>query len=152
MCNLYLVQAIISKVIFSCTGQTPGQLTRWTVVRRPSVRPSVRPLAIYKINFFSRTKGGILVKLHRQHPGMVLYQNCSKKLIPCNRKEKLKKSSRHKLLLFGMQHCLVDLYKVCANHVHRIKIGPAPGVTCLTQSYIGKTFKNLLVQNCKPQI
>ena len=43
--------------------------------------------------------------------------------------------------IFGMQHCLAELYKVCKSHDPVVKIGPAPGVTCFTKRhYEGKNY------------
>ena len=44
-------------------------------------------------------------------------------------------------LIFDMQHHLVDLYQVCSNYAPVAKNGPSPGVTYLTQAYIGKNME-----------
>ena len=36
---------------------------------------------------------------------------------------------RHRALIFGMQHLLVDLYKDCSYDAPKVKTGLAPGVT-----------------------
>ena len=39
----------------------------------------------------------------------------------------LSETIRLRALIFGMQHHLVDLYKVCSNYAPGTKNGPAPG-------------------------
>ena len=45
-------------------------------------------------------------------------------------------TTRHRALIFGMWHHLVDLYQVCSNHTPGDKDGPAPGVTRDMTSYL----------------
>ena len=72
----------------------------------------------------------------RHHPGgyifyiIGLYREKHEKIF-------LSETIRHRALIFGMKHNLVDLYQVCSNY--------APGVTCFTKAYIGENMKNLLV-------
>ena len=40
----------------------------------------------------------------------------------------LSETIRHRALIFGMYHDLVDLYQVCSNYATGAKIGPTPGV------------------------
>ena len=40
---------------------------------------------------------------------------------------------RHRALIFGMKHFLVDLYQDCSYDVPGVKTGPAPGVTSAKQ-------------------
>ncbi len=44
--------------------------------------------------------------------------------------------------IFGMQHCLVDIYQVCSNYVPWAKIGHSPGFSQFTLIYIGKHKKS----------
>ena len=44
--------------------------------------------------------------------------------------------------IYGMQHCLVDLYQDCPNLVPWVKIGPTPGVSSFQQKYIVKPLKS----------
>ena len=41
--------------------------------------------------------------------------------------------------IFGMKHCVVDLYQDCSNNGPRVKIGPAPGVIDFYYIHIVKT-------------
>ena len=45
--------------------------------------------------------------------------------------------------IFGMKHCLVDIYQVCLNYVPWAKIGHAPGFSQFTLIYIGKNHFSL---------
>ena len=50
----------------------------------------------------------------------------------CLNRENMKKmflseTRRHRSLIFGMQHHLVDLFQVCSNYVPKAKNGPARG-------------------------
>ena len=45
---------------------------------------------------------------------------------------------RHRALIFGMQHLLVDLYQDCSYDVPGVKTGPAPGV-----GGFGSQFRNI---------
>ena len=50
---------------------------------------------------------------------------------------------RPKVLIFGIQHHLVNFYQVCLNYAPGTKNGPAPGVSCFTLAYIVKNMKNI---------
>ena len=39
----------------------------------------------------------------------------------------LSETTRHRALLFGMKHYLVNLYQVCSNYTPSAKNGPTPG-------------------------
>ena len=43
---------------------------------------------------------------------------------------------RPRAQIFGIQHHLVDLYQICSNYCHRVKIDPAQGVLVFTQCYM----------------
>ena len=58
---------------------------------------------------------------------------------------------RPRAKIFGVQHCVVVLYQVCSNHAPRVKIGPAPGVACFTQTYIGKSLKIFFAETIRPR-
>ena len=48
---------------------------------------------------------------------------------------------RHRTLIFGMEHHLVDLYQVWSYYAPWANNGQAPGVTCFTKAYIGKNME-----------
>ena len=48
-------------------------------------------------------------------------------------------TTSHRAQIFGMQHCIVDLYQDCPNYVPRIKISSTLLVSCFTQKYIVKS-------------
>ena len=56
---------------------------------------------------------------------------------------------RHRALIFGMKHLLMDIYQICSNYVPGVKTGPAPGVTSLSIGTKKENFKNLLLCNLK---
>ena len=39
----------------------------------------------------------------------------------------LSETTRHVALIFGLKHCLVDIYHVCSNYAPGAKNGPTPG-------------------------
>ena len=47
--------------------------------------------------------------------------------------------TRHRALIFGMEHCLMDLYQVCSNGGHGVRNGPAAGVLGSKMKYISKS-------------
>ena len=51
---------------------------------------------------------------------------------------------RHRALIFGMKHHLVDLYPVCSNFAPGAKIGPTPGVTPAFNRYLYVSVKQNL--------
>ena len=57
----------------------------------------------------------------------------------------LSETKRPRALIFGMKHHLVDLCQVCSSETPGAKNGNAPGITCFTKAYIGRSIKNLLV-------
>ena len=48
-------------------------------------------------------------------------------------------TTRPRALIFVMWHHLADIYQVGSNYATGTKNGPATGVTCFKQNYIGKT-------------
>ena len=60
-------------------------------------------------------------------------------------------TTRPRALIFNMERHLEDIYQVCANYAPGAKNGPAPGVTCLTQAYIGKNIKKFLSEIIRPR-
>ena len=48
------------------------------------------------------------------------------------------KSIWPRVLIFGIQHHLVDYYQVCSNYATGAKKGPAPAVSCFILAYIVK--------------
>ena len=59
--------------------KNPGELIGWegSVVRRPSVRPSVRRPSTISNDFSSETTGPIATKFHIQPPGPLGKKSCS---------------------------------------------------------------------------
>ena len=60
-------------------------------------------------------------------------------------------TARPSALIFGMQHCLVDLYQVFSNDGPGVRNGPASGGG---GSWVQKRniLQNLLLQNCLAQV
>ena len=52
---------------------------------------------------------------------------------------------RPRSLIIGMWHYLVDRYQICLNYVPGVKNGPASGVTCFTEAYIGINMEKIFL-------
>ena len=81
---------------------------------------------------FNNCSNGSILCISRSHRQKIDFQDENLKIL-------LSETTRPSALIFGMKHHLVDLYQVCSNYAPGAKNRPAPGVTCFTQAYIGKT-------------
>ena len=75
----YSAALVVFSLISSPEPKAPGELIGWegSVVRRPSVRPSVRRPSTISNDFSSETTGPIASKFHIQPPGPLGKKSCS---------------------------------------------------------------------------
>ena len=50
----------------------------------------------------------------------------------------ISETARYRALIFNIEHCLIDLYKVCSNGGPGVQNGPAAGIVGLKMKYTSK--------------